>query len=109
MGLTGVIGVDLAISGALIRTTRAPHQALARESVMGIFSWFGSRKSATKRGRHRSGQRVVDPGGPPSLVRLNVESPELQEIEDAAAADVARVREDDKYFGRDSPANDDGF
>ena len=75
---------------------------------MGIFSWFGSRKSAGnagKRGRHRSGQRVMDPGaGRPSLVRRNVESPELQEIEDAAAADVARVRQDDKYFADDSPA-----
>ena len=74
---------------------------------MGIFSRFGSRKSAGKRGRHRSGHPVVDPGDPPSLVRQNVESPELQEIEDAAAADVARVREDDKYFGRDASANED--
>jgi hypothetical protein len=77
---------------------------------MGIFSWFGSRKSAgsaSKRGRHRSGQRVMDPGvggGRRSLVRRNVESPELQEVEDAAAADVARVRQDDKYFADDSPA-----
>ena len=75
---------------------------------MGIFSWFGSRKSAGnagKRGRHRSGQRVMDPGvGRPSLVRRNVESPELQEVEDAAAADVARVREADPHFGDDSPA-----
>jgi hypothetical protein len=82
---------------------------------MGIFSWFGSRKSAgnagnagkaSKRGRHRSGQPVMDPGGGgrPSLVRRNVESPELQELEDAAAADVARVRQDDKYFADDSPA-----
>jgi hypothetical protein len=77
---------------------------------MGIFSWFGSRKSAgsaSKRGRHRSGQRIMDPGGPPSLVRRNVESPELSEVEQAAAADVARVREDDKYFDRDAPANQD--
>jgi hypothetical protein len=76
---------------------------------MGIFSWFGSRKSARnagKRGRHRSGQRVMDPGaGRPSLVRRNVESPELQEVEDAAAADVARVRESDKYFEENSPGN----
>ena len=78
---------------------------------MGIFSWFGSRKSAGnagRRGRHRSGQRVMDPGvGRPSLVRRNVESPELSEVEEAAAADVARVEQDDKYFRSDSPANQD--
>jgi hypothetical protein len=49
----------------------------------------------------------MDPGGPPSLVRRTVESPELSEVEQAAAADVARVREDDKYFDRDAPANQD--
>jgi hypothetical protein len=48
----------------------------------------------------------MDPGaGRPSLVRRNVESPELQEVEDAAAADVARVRESDKYFEENSPGN----
>jgi hypothetical protein len=66
---------------------------------MGIFSWFGSRKSASKPGKHRK--------GPPSLVRVNEESPKLQRIEEAAAEDVARVREDDKYFDRDAPANQD--
>ena len=58
---------------------------------MGIFS--------RKRGRHRSGSR--------SLVHINEESPKLQQVEEAAAEDVARVQEDDKYFGQDAPANQD--
>ena len=58
---------------------------------MGLFS--------RKRGRHRSGPR--------SLVHINEESPELQQVEEAAAEDVARVQEDDKYFGQDAPANQD--
>jgi len=60
---------------------------------MGIFSWFGSRKS---RGKHSR---------PRSLVRTNVESPKLRDLEQAAAADVAKVEEDDKHFDPDSPAN----
>jgi hypothetical protein len=58
---------------------------------MGLFS--------RKRGRHRSGSR--------SLVHTNEESPELQEVEEAAAADVARVREDEKYFDREEAAKQD--
>ena len=65
---------------------------------MGLFSWFGSRKSG-KPGRHRAGSR--------SLVHTNEESPKLQRVEEAAAEDVARVQEDDKYFDADSPANQD--
>ena len=78
---------------------------------MGIFSWFGSRKSAGnagKRGRHRSGQPVMDPGGGyPSLVRRNVESPELDEVQRAAAADVARVRQSDEYVDEKTPGNNE--
>ena len=48
---------------------------------MGIFSWFRRK----------------------SLVRINVESPKLKRIQKAAAADVAAVREDDKYFDPNSP------
>jgi hypothetical protein len=78
---------------------------------MGIFSWFGSRKSAGnagKRGRHRSGQPVMDPGGGyPSLVRRNVESPELGEVQRAAAEDVARVRQSDEYVDEKTPGNNE--
>jgi hypothetical protein len=67
---------------------------------MGLFSWFGSRKSG-KGGRHRAGSR--------SLVYTNEEPPKLQQEEEAAAEDVERVQEDDKYFGEDAPANQDGL
>jgi hypothetical protein len=50
-------------------------------------------------GRHRKGDR--------SVVHINEESPKLQRVEQAAAEDVARVQEDDKYFGADSPADQD--
>jgi hypothetical protein len=61
---------------------------------MGIF-----RKSAGRSGRHRK--------GPHSLVQINEESPKLRQVEEAAAEDVARIQEDDKYFDRDAPANQD--
>ena len=41
------------------------------------------------------------------MVHTNEESPELQEVEEAAAADVARVREDEKYFDREEAAKQD--
>jgi len=61
---------------------------------MGIF-----RRSGGKSGRHRKGSH--------SLVHINEESPKLQQVEEAAAEDVARVREDDKYFDPNSPADQD--
>ena len=61
---------------------------------MGIFSWLRRRQ-----------QDLPDPE--PSLVRYRYEDPALEDIEDAAAADVAAVEQDDKYFGRDAPANGD--
>ena len=62
---------------------------------MGILSWFRSRRS---------------PGIPDeshSLIRLRYEDPDLEETEEAAAADVAAVEEDAKYFGADSAADRD--
>jgi hypothetical protein len=61
---------------------------------MGFFSWMSS-------------CGTVGDDEPPSLLRTNVPDPELSEIQRRAAEDVARVEEDDKYFGRDSPANQD--
>jgi hypothetical protein len=97
MGLGAVFGVDLATRAG----TRARRIATGRESVMGIFSWFGSRKSAgnSKRGRHRSRNPGRSPDINPSLVRRNVESPALREREEAAAADVARVLGEDRPGG----------
>ncbi len=62
---------------------------------MGILSWFRSLRSTDI------------PDEQPSLIRLRYEDPDLEPTEEAAAADVARVEQDDKYFGRDAPANQD--
>ena len=62
---------------------------------MGILSWFRSRGSSD----------VQDE--PPSLIRYRYEDPDFQEIEEAAAADVAAVEEDAKYFGSNSPPDQD--
>ena len=63
---------------------------------MGIRSWFRSRRSAD-----------VPDDGQSSLIRYRYEDPDLEQVEQAAARDVAAVEEDDKYFDRDSPANQD--
>jgi hypothetical protein len=64
---------------------------------MGIRSWFRS-------------LRFAGPGkedGPQSLIKYRYEDPALEPVEEAAAADVAAVEQDDKYFRRDSPASQD--
>jgi hypothetical protein len=64
---------------------------------MGIFSWFRSRWVTEE-----------PEDDEPSLVYLNDEDdPDLDEVRRAAAADVAAVEQDDKFFGRHSPANQD--
>ena len=62
---------------------------------MGILSWFRSLRSTDV------------PDAPHSLIRDRYEDADLQEIQEAAAADVARVEQDDKFFGPNSPANQD--
>jgi hypothetical protein len=62
---------------------------------MGIRSWFRSlRSSDVPDGRH-------------SLIKRRYEDPDFEPTEEAAAADVAAVEEDAKYFGSDSPASQD--
>ena len=55
--------------------------------------------------------RFFDPFRPRrnvSLVRtVGPESERDREIQQEAAADVAAVEQDDKFFGRDAPANED--
>jgi hypothetical protein len=63
---------------------------------MGIRSWFRSRRSED-----------VPEDGRSSLIKYRYEDPDLEPIEKAAAEDVAAVEEDDKFFGRDSPASQD--
>jgi hypothetical protein len=62
---------------------------------MGILSWFRSLRSPDL------------PEESHSLLKLRYEDPDFEPTEEAAAADVAAVEEDAKYFGSDSPANQD--
>ncbi len=64
---------------------------------MGIRSWFRSLRSAD----------AGEEDGPASLIKYRYEDPALEPIEEAAAADVAAVEQDDKFFRRDSPARQD--
>ena len=61
---------------------------------MGIRSWFRSRRSAD-----------VPDDGRSSLIKYRYEDPDFEPTEKAAAEDVAAVEEDDRFFSRDSPAN----
>ena len=63
---------------------------------MGIRSWLRSLRSE-------------DPPDdePNSLIKYRYEDPAFEQVEKAAAQDVAAVEEDDKYFSRDSPASQD--
>jgi len=65
---------------------------------VGILSWFRSL---------RSPDLPDDDDNSPSLIRHRYEDPDFEPVEEAAAADVAAVEEDDKYFGSDSPASQD--
>jgi hypothetical protein len=56
---------------------------------MGFFSWFSS-------------CGTVGDDEPPSLVRTN-DNADLDEVHERAAEDVARIQQDDKYFGGAGP------
>lgn len=68
---------------------------------MGIPSWFRSRRSPG------IPESPGIPDEPHSLIRLRYEDPDLEETEQAAAADVAAVEEDAKYFGSGSATDRD--
>ena len=63
---------------------------------MGIRSWLRSLRSE-------------DPPDdePNSLIKYRYEDPAFEQVEKAAAQDVAAVEEDAKHFGPDSPASQD--
>jgi hypothetical protein len=44
---------------------------------------------------------------PNSFIKYRYEDPDFEQVENAAARDVAAVEEDAKYFGPDSPASQD--
>jgi hypothetical protein len=53
---------------------------------MGFFSWVSS-------------CGTVGDDEPPSLIKYNDEDSDLNEVRQAAADDVERLQQDDKYFG----------
>jgi len=63
---------------------------------MGIFSWL-------------SRWRADIPEGHSLLLENEEDDPELNEIRRAAAADVAELEKDRKFFGPGAPAKDDGL
>jgi|GEM_PF-870362 len=68
---------------------------------MGIRSWLRSLRSDDLQD-----EDVAD-DEPSSLIKYRYEDPAYEQVEKAAAQDVAAVEEDDKYFSRDSPASQD--
>lgn len=71
---------------------------------MSIFTWFRSRWVPWYRSHVPAGR----PGRPRSLLaRPGHDSPRNAEIKRAAAADVARIEEDDKYFASRPEDQDD--
>jgi hypothetical protein len=63
---------------------------------MGIRSWLRSLRSED-----------VPEDEPNSLIKYRYEDPAFEQVEKAAARDVAAVEEDAKYFGPNSPASQD--
>jgi hypothetical protein len=68
---------------------------------MGIRSWLRSLRSEDVQDEDVPGDE------PSSLIKYRYEDPAFEQVEKAAAQDVAAVEEDDKYFSRDSPASQD--
>jgi hypothetical protein len=63
---------------------------------MGILSWLRSLRSAD-----------FPDDEPNSLIKYRYEDPSFEQVEKAAAEDIAAVEEDAKFFGPDSPASQD--
>ena len=68
---------------------------------MGIRSWLRSLRSEDVQ------DEDVPDDEPSSLIKYRYEDPAFEQVEKAAAQDVAAVEEDAKYFGRNSPASQD--
>jgi len=68
---------------------------------MGIRSWLRSLRSGDVQ------DEDIPDDEPSSLIKYRYEDPAFEQVEEAAAKDVAAVEEDDRYFSRDSPASQD--
>ena len=78
---------------------------------MGLRSWLSAYWAAWSQDLpdpEDSPDAPASPGRRGSLVdRYRKVNPKIEEIKRAAAEDVARIEEDDKFFGRDAPVNQD--
>jgi hypothetical protein len=81
---------------------------------MGLRSWFGRRRAR----RTTSTTDTADTTGTTettgttpkrSLLRNQRDDPRHRRIQEAAAADVATVRQDDRYFDPNSPGNQEPY
>jgi hypothetical protein len=88
-------GAAYARSAAVACDGRERYSALTGESMMGIFSWLSRWREDPSAGRQTL------------IFRNDEDDPEFDEIRRAAAADVAAVEQDDKFFGRNPPADQD--
>lgn len=68
---------------------------------MGIRSWLRSLRSDDVQDEDAPDDE------PSSLIKYRYEDPAFEQVEKAAAQDVAAVEEDAKYFSPDSPASQD--
>jgi hypothetical protein len=68
---------------------------------MGIRSWLRSLRSVDVQ------DEDLPDDEPSSLIKYRYEDPAFEQVEKAAAQDVAAVEEDAKYFSPDSPASQD--
>ena len=68
---------------------------------MGIRSWLRSLRSEDIQ------DEDVPDDEPSSLIKYRYEDPAFEQVEKAAAQDVAALEEDAKYFSPDSPASQD--
>ena len=68
---------------------------------MGIRSWLRSLRSGDVQ------EEDVPDDEPSSLIKYRYDDPAFEQVEKAAAQDVAAVEEDAKYFSPDSPASQD--
>jgi hypothetical protein len=79
-----------------VAVVTAAARRIDRGLLMGILSWFRSLRSSD-----------APDGGQSSLIKYRYDDPDFEPVEKAAAEDVATVEQDDKFFGRDSPASQD--
>ena len=84
----------------LSRASAAARRHDRGKLAMGILSWFRSLRSADIPDDEDEDQA-------PSFIKYRYEDPSFEPTERAAAADVAAVEEDAKYFGSNSPASQD--